>query len=289
MVQTQCSPLEYDGQRMPIDCFHELWHTPGFKYEYGDGKVQISIQEAAAPIMVARPSMITEAVSETSAPEDVDFQGAGKASVNELKGLWLDSFVRTPDYHGYRVEDMEKQASKTLNPLYRDESPDLHPASVVALWNGNPVGMLLINKIRPRPVIDALGVRPDMQHRGVGSAMAKQAASSLHEMGEHVLCSGHLLANAQSAAWHEATGFIEIPDWLTTNHRFRCAQHNLEMGLVRDIGGMKRYVDMLRTELEDMRADQDEDPDAHCPFLWTRSDGDRIDDFLSQHTKQVEE
>ena len=288
MVQTQCSPLEYDGQRMPIDCFHELWRTPGFKYEYGDGKAEISIQEAAAPIMLARPSMIAEGVSETSAPEDIDVQSAGAAFVQELKDLWLNAFIRTPDYYGYSVEDMEKQASKTLNPLYQGESPDLHPASVAAWWKENLVGMLLINESRPRPVIEALGVRPDVQHRGVGSAMAKQAASRLLEEGEHVLCSGYLLANAVSASWHEDAGFIEIPDWLTTNHRFRCAQHNLEMGLVRDVGGMKRYVDMLRTELENMREDQDEDPDAHCPFRWIKSDGDRIDDFLSDQTRQVE-
>lgn len=233
--------------------------------------------------------MITEAVTETSAPGDIDLQRAETASVEELKKLWLDAFVRTPDYYGYGIEDIERQASKTLNPLFQGESLDLHPSSVIARWKEEVVGMLLINEGKPRPLIEALGVRPDVQHRGVGSAMVEKAALSLQEEGEHVLCSGHLLANAKSAFWHEAAGFVEIPDWLTTQHRFRCAQHNLRRGLVRDVSGMKRYVDMLRTEVENMRQDQDEDSDAHCPFLWIKSDGDRIDNYLTNQIEQPQE
>lgn len=286
MTQARCSPLEYDGQRMHIDCFDDLWRTPGFKYEYANGKADISIQESAAPVVCARPSMIAGAVTDSSAPEDIDLQMAEAASLRELKALWLDAFIRTPDYYGYGVEDLERSALKTLNPLFEGESPDLHSASVIAEWKEEPVGMLLINESRPRPLIEAIGVRPDVQYRGVGSAMVERTALRLQEGGENVLCSGYLLANAKSASWHAAVGFVEIPDWLTTQHRFHCAQHNLRQGLVRDVSGMKQYVDMLRTKVENMRQDRDEDRDAHCPFKWIRSDGNRIDEYLVDHVDE---
>lgn len=234
--------------------------------------------------------MILESVSDgpSSLPKNVVLESASNASVEELLKLWLDVFVRTPDYYGYGVEDIRKEASETLNTLYHGESPDLHYASVIARWEEHLVGMLLINHGRARPLIEALGVRQDVRHRGVGGAMAKEVATSLREEGEHVLCSGYLLANATSAAWHEAVGFVEIPDWLTTRHRFSCAQHNLRQGLVRDVHGMKRYVDALRREVEQISQDREEDSLAHSPFRWIRSDGDRIDGYLSDHIEQHE-
>ena len=50
MLQRRYSPMEYDGQRMPIESFDDLWRTPGFKYEYGHGRVNISVQRSAAGI-----------------------------------------------------------------------------------------------------------------------------------------------------------------------------------------------------------------------------------------------
>lgn len=286
MLQRRYSPMEYDGQRMPIESFHDLWRTPGFKYEYGHGRVNISVQRSAAPIMVTRPSTIKESVSGTGSSLSRAVVGsAHNASVEELERLWIDAFVRTPDFYGYSVEDIQKEGAETLALLYGGESPDLHPCSVIATWEDDLVGMLLVNKNRPRPVIEALGVRPDFQRRGVGKAMAEAAAERLRGNGEHVLCSGYLLANDKSAAWHEEVGFLEIPDWLTTQHRLRCAEHNLERGLVRDAVGTKRYVEMLRSDVNRMSQDREEDPSAHCPFRWIRSDGERIDDYLAEHAE----
>lgn len=290
MLQTPGSPLEYDGQRMPVDRFRNLWHTPGFKYEYSHGRANISVQRAAAPTVAATPSMIVDAVSDISSslPDDVGLQSAGNASVEKLSALWLDVFVRTPDYYGHSVEDIRKEASETLDNLYHGESPDLHSASVIARCRGHLVGMLLVSETRTRPIIETLGVRPDVQRRGVGKAMAGEVAQNLQRSSEDVICSGYFLANAGSAGWHEATGFIEIPDWLTTQHRLRCARHNLNRGLVRDVFSVKRYVKSLEAKVEQMYQDRDNDPSAHSPMRWVKSDGDRIDTYLSDRLEKHE-
>lgn len=54
------------------------------------------------------------------------------------------------------------------------------------------------------------------------------------------LCSGYLPANRESAAWHEAVRFAELPGWLVLTHRYCCLQHNLGRGVVRDVFEAKR-------------------------------------------------
>ena len=90
MLQRRHSPMEYDGQRMPIESFHGLWRTPGFKYEYGHGRVNISVQRSAAPIVVSKPSTIKESVSGASSSLSRTVVGSARnASAEELKRLWI--------------------------------------------------------------------------------------------------------------------------------------------------------------------------------------------------------
>lgn len=287
MLQNQCSPLKYDGKRMPIESFHNLWRTPGFKYEYSHGRAEISVQQSAAPIVAERPSVILDVVAKAapSLPDGVVVESAERSSVEELSELWYDTFAQTPDFYGYGVKDIQQEAKETLSPLFEGEDRDLHPSSVVARRRGKLIGMLLVNRDKTRPLIEALGVEPYFQHRGVGKAMVREVAKRVREGEERLLCSGYLLANDKSAGWHHAVGFEEIPGWLTTTHRLRCAEHNLKQGLIRDVSGMKRYVEMLRAEVKRMGKEMEEDRSAHSPFRWLNSDGKRIDEYLSENTE----
>jgi hypothetical protein len=73
-----------------------------------------------------------------------------------------------------------------------------------------------VNQDKSRPLIDVLCVRRDLRRKGLAEALANGVAHRLEETAgggaDPVLCSGYLLANRQSAAWHASDGFIELPD-----------------------------------------------------------------------------
>jgi hypothetical protein len=60
MSRAGCSPLELDGEPMPIESFHNLYHVPGFKYEYADGRADISVQRSAQATVAAPADRVLE-------------------------------------------------------------------------------------------------------------------------------------------------------------------------------------------------------------------------------------
>jgi GNAT superfamily N-acetyltransferase len=149
------------------------------------------------------------------------------------------------------------------------------------------VGALLINGKTSRPTITSLFVDQKWQRRGIGTAMLNLSALALQEesSGESsVLCSRCLLANEESSAWHSSAGFIEIPSWIVTNHRYQYARHNVKHGLVKDTYGAKRLIQMMKAKIAEMEARRDEDPEAYDPSYWLSADGNRIDAVVEYYS-----
>jgi GNAT superfamily N-acetyltransferase len=280
MSRLRRPPLDFDGEPMPIETFRGLFRVPGFKYEYSRGRADISVQRSAHPVVAATPERILER-TEPSLPADVDADEASTASVDALRTLWVNTLLRTPDYRGWAVDDVRADAEDSLTELFGD-SEALHPASLVARWKGTLVGALLVTEEKTRPLIDVLFVRRDLRRRGVARALVHRVAHRLNEDDASTLCSGYLIANSGSAAWHEAVGFVELPDWLVTTHRYRCVQHNVKHRLVRDVFGAKERLRALKRRRAAMREERKHDPEAYSPSRWLRVEGARIDAHLDE-------
>ena len=302
MYQRNCSPLDLDGEPMPIEAFGDLYHVPGFKYEYAAGRADISVQRSAYAV-VAAPARRILTHTEPPVPEGVEVEPAADTPVEPLESLWVNAFARTPDYYGWAVSDIRDDAQESLAAL-PEEPRSLHQASLVARWKGDHVAALLVNQDKTRPLIDVLCVRRDLRRRGLAEALAHRVAHRLEETAEGgadpVLCSGYLLANRQSAAWHKLAGFIELPDWLVRTHRYRCLRHNLQRGLVEDPFWARRRAQRLQADLNEMKEKRREDPRAYAPSQWLvpreegsgegkeGTGGDRIESYLDAHVEWVE-
>lgn len=306
MFRSGCSPLDLDGEPMPIEAFRDLYHVPGFKYEYVNGRADISVQRSANATVAAPTGRIVERI-DSSLPDDVEVESAAGAPVGDLESLWVNAFARTPDYYGWAIEDIRDDARKSLDRLIGEEA--LHPASLVAHWRGDLAAALLVNRAKTRPLIDVLCVRRDLRRRGVAGALVHRVARHLKEEAgadaRMTLCSGYLLANRQSAAWHEAVGFVELPDWLVLTHRYRRLQHNLRRGLMRDVFGAKDRAESLQATLGEMKEERRSDPLAYSPSRWLDpkeespdkgeptdedgiSPGSRIDGYLESYFDRLD-
>jgi hypothetical protein len=179
----------------------------------------------------------------------------------------------------------------------------------VAHWRGDLAAALLVNRAKTRPLIDVLCVSRDLRRRGVAGALVHRVARRLKEEAgadaRMTLCSGYLLANRQSAAWHEAVGFVELPDWLVLTHRYRRLQHNLRRGLMRDVFGAKDRAESLQATLGEMKEERRSDPLAYSPSRWLdpeeeppdeeeptdeerTSPGSRIDGYLESYFDRLD-
>jgi len=301
MFRSGCSPLDLDGEPMPIEAFRDLYHVPGFKYEYVNGRADISVQRSAYATVAAPADRLVER-TDSSVPDDVEVESAAGTLVGDLESLWVNAFARTPDYYGWAIEGIRDDARKSLDRLFGEEA--LHPASLVAHWRGDLAAALLVNRAKTRPLIDILCVRRDLRRRGVARALVYRVTRRLkeEEAGANnrvTLCSGYLLANRQSAAWHEAVGFVELPDWLVLTHRYRRLQHNLRRGLVRDVFGAKGRAESLQATLNEMKEERRSDPLAYSPSRWLdpkeeptdgeeTSPGSRIEVYLESYFDRLD-
>lgn len=120
------------------------------------------------------------------------------------------------------------------------------------------------------------------------ASIARRVAERLQERTdeEGTLCSGYLFANRQSAAWHESLRFLEIPDWLRCQHRFRCLEHNVKRMHCPDLFAAKRRANALREQVGRMEEEREKDRSANAPFRWVESDDEWIDAYLQNRLDQ---
>jgi len=277
------SPLLIDGQRMPLKRFHQLPRVPGFKYEYWDGRARISLQHAAYPVVAARPSELA-ATPSPSLPDGVLVRHlehvSQAASPGALKHLWIQAFRGAPEYTGYSEEAIDREVSRDLSRLLEGPTPEVHPASVVAVHGERPVGLLLITRRWACPDIHVLCIDRTFRRKGVARTLLALATKALVGEDASIVVSSFLLANYESGAWHAAMSFREMPCSLVLTHRLRCLEHNLAQGLVWDVYEARCRLRQMRERRSDMEAKQKDDLDAFRPHAWLRSNASRFEVYL---------
>lgn len=286
------TPLVHDGEPMPMTTFNRLYRRPGYVYEYVEGQAKISVSESALVTVVARTADLLPgadaasrlpaegelfSIGPTDHPSEVD----GCKVRDRLVEAWVDVFAHTPDYHGYPIRWIRRDAERHVEALMDAPESLATRASCVAWVDNRPRAALLLSPTTTRPCIDAVFVHRALRRRGLASRMIQSAAGALHADGESCLCSRYLLANQASATWHAALGFREMPGWLVARHRHQCARVNARNGNVDDVYGAMQYADALEEKAAALRAQWEEDDDAASPERWLQDAGHHIDAFVS--------
>jgi hypothetical protein len=163
------SSLDLDGEPMPIEAFRDLYHVPGFKYEYVDGRADISVQRSAQATVAAPTGRIVER-TDSSVPDDVEMESAANTPVGDLESLWVNAFARTPDYYGWAIEDIRDDARKSLDRLFGEEAlPSWH-------WRGDLAAAAWQTAIEGRRRV-WVGVVGAAHRRGIISSSRASAAA----------------------------------------------------------------------------------------------------------------
>ncbi len=145
------------------------------------------------------------------------------------------AFIDTFEYCDYTKKRFVESARQCLHHFFHGPFHVPLPASRVALAPpdagdaGRPIGAaLLLAQDEGWALLDMIFIAPAWQGRGIATALASSALTSLHELrGYGTLVSRYYLGNEASRAWHHRFGFVDEPDQRLAQLQFRAAQQEL--------------------------------------------------------------
>ena len=208
---------------MSVEEYHRQPIQSGWKCEYYDGKMWRQPRHSVAIVrceIVPRPVTV---------PENFCLRPATPDDTAKLIPAFYDAFRDSVDYWGYRQAAVRKSARDSVLSCFAGKRGAFQPASFVAVApTGRSIaGAAMVVTGVDGPNLDLLFVRPRWQKRGLATALVQSAMNRLHTLGEAILDSGYVVANAESAAWHKRFGFWELPDLTRAKEEFYCAHWEL--------------------------------------------------------------
>ncbi len=203
--------------------YYQQPRLPGWKCEYWGGKMRLQPRHSVA---IVRCETVQRPVF---APEGFCLRPATAEDAARLIPAFYDAFRDSVDYWGYSQAAVKKSARDSIDTCFAGKRGAFHPASFLAVApTGRSVaGAALIVTDVDGPNLDLLFVRPRWHRLGLATALAQSAMNALYALGEPVLDSGHVVANAASAEWHRRFGFLELPDLSRAKEEAACARHEL--------------------------------------------------------------
>jgi len=208
---------------MSVEEYHRQPIRPGWKCEYYGGKMWLQPRHSVA---IVRCETATRPVT---VPDGFCLRPATPEDAAKLIPAFYDAFRDSVDYWGYTQAAVRKSARESIAGCFAGKRGVFHAASFLAVApTGRSIaGAALVVTGVDGPNLDLLFVRPRWQRVGLATALVQSAMNRLHEAGETVLDSGHDVANAESAAWHQQLGFWELPDLTRAKEEAACARWEL--------------------------------------------------------------
>ena len=209
--------------RMSVEEYHRQPRLPGWKCEYWGGKMWLQPRHSVAIVRCET------AFRPVSAPEGFCLRPVTSEDAPRLITAFFDAFRDSIDYWGYAQPAIRKSAKDSIESCFAGKRGAFHPASFLAVapTRRSIAGAAMIVQDGDGPNLDLLFVRPRWQRLGLATALAQSAMNALYALGEPVLDSGHVVANAASAEWHRRFGFVELPDLTRAKEEAACARHEL--------------------------------------------------------------
>ncbi|MCP9495934.1 MAG: hypothetical protein MSG64_15905 [Pyrinomonadaceae bacterium MAG19_C2-C3] len=189
----------------------------GWKHEYWDGcahitprhnHVHVSARVAACALKI---------------PPHVTLREVCEADAEELIDAFIKTFEDGVEFCDWETEKIHEHARDNITDFFAGRRGAPHLSSRVAVLTADEatanlprppfiLAAALFTRKTHATVLDLLMVRPQASRQGIASLLVGAAMNDLHCQGETVLGSAYHVANAESAAWHQAFGFTEEPD-----------------------------------------------------------------------------
>jgi GNAT superfamily N-acetyltransferase len=212
---------------MSMEEFEQLPFSFAYKQEYSKGCLIETRREVVVHgvIPVAPRSVNSAVLLRPMLPSDeLDL-------LPSFKGAFRTAF----EFAEYGRKKFADSARQCLHHFFRGPFHLPLPASRVAVARsgsrnaGKPIGAaLVLAQDDGWALLDMLFVAPVWQRQGIATALAATALTALHEIGGYkTLVSRYHLGNEQSCNWHHKFGFVDQPDLLLANLRWRAALREL--------------------------------------------------------------
>lgn len=230
---------------MTFDEFKRLPRRVGWKHEYVGGNAYFQPRHSIA---IVRAETVPRPVS---VPEGFTIRPATPADGPCLIPAFFDAFLHSVDYWGWKRPKVRGSARDSVLTCFAGKRGDFHPASslAVAPTGRSIAGAALVVLDAEAPNLDLLFVRPRWQRLGLATALVQTAMNDLHSRGETDLNSGYVVANRESAAWHQEFGFVELPDLARAKEQYHDTRHELQRReLIGDICESERRAMELEAE-----------------------------------------
>ena len=254
-------PRELPRIAMAVEEYLAMPHRLGFKQEYLDGEMWLSLNHSAVyDYSLSVADFLFK-----------DVRGAGSAFQiipiatlaplrDGLLSLFRAAFEDSVLYAGYDADAFHESAHRSIEDYERTRSctDNCDPFSSVAAIGGEMIGAALIASDHDgRPLLQPIMVAPHHRRRGVATALLRRSAASLAEVGHCVLKSCCHMANAQSVAWHKSVGFEPRLSWLAAahlahHHRINAKHHRLR-GELEAAGRHRRLADRYTSSADRLR------------------------------------
>lgn len=135
----------------------------------------------------------------------------------KLIECFIETFVDGIEFCDWSHEDICRHARRNITDYFagniKRRGAPLN-VSVCALAEDDDalIAAALFTDHADAAELDLLMVRPRFRRRGLARAMVINAMNELHARDRLALRSAYVVCNEESAAWHKAFGFTELPD-----------------------------------------------------------------------------
>ena len=212
---------------MSVEEFEHMEHRLGWKHEYWNGAAQLSTQETAV-VSYQRPVGVS-GVSHPPLGAGEQWRPVRADDESSLAELFILAFDDAVEFAGWPADVYREDARDTIASFFgrptqrrhHGRSPGRLEASFVCAWGDQLLAAVLVRSIRRGPILEPIMVHPAHQRRGLGTALLSASLHALNAGGAATLYSRCHLGNAASLAWHEKSGFQEIPSYFAATHRWR--------------------------------------------------------------------
>ena len=239
----------------------------GWKHEYWGGCAHVTPRVSHVHVRVK-----VEPRAWSGVPSHVALRPVAEADAGELIACFVETFADGVEFCDWPTEQFNAHARRNITGYFAGERGVPHKVSRLVVSHeaksaaaqtplagaNKIIAAALFTEKPDAPVLDLLMVRPGFRRQGLARALATAAMNDLHARGFETLRSAYVVANEESAAWHQSFGFIEEPDLHLARLRREFFRHEMALYEALADGAARNTYAQLEAEYQFWRRRVDE-------------------------------